>query len=343
MIHDGGVAFIESCKRHGMERQDCRVSDNWQPSASTGVLKQRAQLLKQIRDFMAAREILEVETPVLSHYGNTDANLNSFTTLFHSPSVVEPELLYLQTSPEFAMKRLLAAGSGPIYQIARVFRDAELGRLHQPEFTMLEWYRPGFDHHKLMDEMAELLLELGLTIPARASYATVFTRVTDINPHQADISLLQEAATRNGLQGTDNTRSVLLDFLFSHLVAPELGRTEPVFIYDFPVCQAALARIRADHPPVAERFELFIAGMEIANGFHELTDAKEQMSRFEQDNSLRKAKGLAEVMIDENMIASLAHGLPDCAGVALGIDRLLMAILGYDSINKVVSFTSEHA
>jgi lysyl-tRNA synthetase class 2 len=343
MTRGGGVTLTEGFRSHGTERQDCRVSDNWQPSASTGVLKQRAQLLKHVRDFMAAREILEVETPVLSHHGNTDANLNSFTTLLHSPSVVNPELLYLQTSPEFAMKRLLAAGSGPIYQIARVFRDAELGRLHQPEFTMLEWYRPGFDHHKLMDEMAELLLELGLTIPTRASYATVFTRVIDIDPHQADIALLQEAATSYGLQGIDNTRSVLLDFLFSHLVAPELGKLEPIFVYDFPVCQAALARIRADQPAVAERFELFIAGMEIANGFHELSDVKEQKRRFEHDNSLRQAKGLAEVKIDEYMLAALAHGLPDCAGVALGIDRLLMAILGYDSINKVVSFISKHA
>jgi len=319
------------------------MSDNWQPSAAPAVLKQRALLLRHIRDFMAAREVLEVETPVLSHHGNTDANLSSFTTLFQSPSDVDKQLLYLQTSPEFAMKRLLAAGSGAIYQIARVFRDGELGRLHQPEFTMLEWYRPGFDHHNLIDEMAELLQQLDLNSPTRSTYATVFTEATGIDPHRADLALLQKAAASNGLQGLESNRSVLLDFLFSHLVAPHLGMAAPLFVYDFPACQAALSRIRAGEPPVAERFELFIAGMEIANGFHELVNADEQKARFNADNSLRCHRGLKEVAIDKNLLAALDHGLPDCAGVAVGIDRLLMAILRYDSINKVVSFTFEHA
>jgi len=319
------------------------MSNNWQPSASLEVLKQRASLLAKIREFMAARNILEVETPVLSHAGNTDPNLNSFTTRCLSPSATLPDLLYLHTSPEFAMKRLLAAGSGSIYQICRVFRDEELGRLHQPEFTMLEWYRTGFDHHALMDEMTGLLLALGFTRVQRCSYATVFETATGLNPHLASDQQLQELSTQSGLQGRGHSRPLLLDFLFSALIMPVLGQGCPEFVYDFPVCQAALSRIRAGDPPVAERFELFIGGMEIANGFHELTDTQEQRARFEADKHLRQMQGRPEIRLDDHLLAALEHGLPDCAGVAVGIDRLLMQILGYDSIDKVVTFTYNQA
>ena len=316
---------------------------NWQPSASLAVLKKRAELLKKIREFMAVRDILEVETPIMNHAGNTEPNLNSFTSQFHSPSSTEPQRLYLQTSPEFAMKRLLAAGSGPIFQIARVFRDREQGSHHQPEFTMLEWYRTGYDHHALMDEMGELLLELGFKSPVRASYTSVFESATGIDPHQGATSLLQDKAASLGLQGDENDRPVLLDFLFSSLVAPELGRGKPMFIYDFPSCQAALSRIREGEPPLAERFELFIEGVEIANGFNELCDADEQQRRFELENLYRRQHNLPEVPVDRRLLAALEQGLPDSAGVALGIDRLLMVILGYDSIDKVVTFTFNQA
>jgi len=319
------------------------MSHSWQPSASLEVLKQRASLLAIIREFMATRNILEVETPVLSHAGNTDPNLTSFTTRFTSPCATAAERLYLHTSPEFAMKRLLAAGSGPIYQICRVFRDEELGRQHQPEFTMLEWYRPGFDHHALMSEMGDMLVLLGLARPACRHYAPVFAAATGLDPHHATDADLQSRSTQLGLQGTDHTRSVLLDFLFSMAVMPGLGVNGPEFIDDFPVCQAALARIREGATPVAERFELFIHGVEIANGFHELTDAAEQRTRFEADNSRRQQQGHAPVPLDEHLLAALTQGLPDCAGVALGIDRLLMQILGYDSIDKVVTFTCNQA
>ncbi len=314
----------------------------WQPSASLEVLKQRASLLAKIRRFMADRDILEVETPVLSHAGNTDPNLNSFTCRF-KPSDPAADLLYLHTSPEFAMKRLLAADSGPIYQICRVFRDEELGRQHQPEFTMLEWYQPGFDHHVLMDEIAELLVSLGFGVPGRRSYISAFEAATGRDPYRATDLQLQQLAQQHGLQGSHHHRSLLLDFLFSTRVMPGLGQDGPEFIVDFPVCQAALARIREDDPPVAERFELLIRGMEIANGFHELTSATEQRARFSADNRQRQAQGRPVVKLDEQLLAALAHGLPDCAGVAVGIDRLLMQILGYDSIDKVVTFTFNQA
>lgn len=316
------------------------MSDSWLPAASLEVLKQRASLWAKIREFMAARGILEVETPVLSHAGTTDPNLDSFTTSFKSPVSTTPETLYLHTSPEFAMKRLLAAGSGSIYQLCRVFRDEELGRFHQPEFTMLEWYRIDFDHHKLMDELDDLLLLIGLSSPSvRHSYAFVFEKATGIDPHRASLTQLQDMAIKLGLQGKDHSRSVLLDFIFSALVMPGLGQQRPELIFDFPVCQAALARIRTDDPPVAERFELFIKGIEIANGFHELTDVNEQQERFEADNRLRMAMDKSPVRMDKNLLEALEQGLPACAGVAVGMDRLLMVIAGHDTLDKVVNFT----
>lgn len=316
---------------------------DWQPSATFATLKQRADLLAKIRAFMAARDILEVETPVLSRAGNTDPNLNSFVTTFHPVSARQSQHIYLHTSPEFAMKRLLAAGSGSIYQICRVFRNDEQGRLHQPEFTMLEWYRTGFDHHALMDEMADLLAALGWPKLERRTYAEVFIAATGIDPHLAPDQQLQQQAADSGLHGVHCSRSLLLDFLFSALVMPRLGVDKPLFVYDFPVCQAALSRIRPDTTPVAERFELFINGVEIANGFHELGDAAEQRRRFEADNRSRQQQNQSVVPVDEYLLAALARGLPDCAGVALGIDRLLMQILGYDLIEKVVTFTYDQA
>lgn len=208
---------------------------------------------------------------------------------------------------------------------------------------MLEWYRVDFDHHALMDEMADMLAMLGMATPGRVTYAEAFTQATGLNPHVVTDTELQQRATQAGLQGDGHPRSLLLDFLFSMLVMPSLGRDRPLFVYDFPVCQAALSRIRRDDPPVAERFELFIDGVEIANGFHELTDAAEQRARFQADNRVRNDKKRPMVPVDEHLLAALEHGLPRCAGVALGIDRLLMRILGYDSIDQVVTFTCNQA
>ena len=317
--------------------------EDWRPGATLAKIKQRARLLKTIRAFMEERGILEVETPVFSRAGNTDPSLESFTTTFHSPQAGAPELFYLHTSPEFAMKRLLAAGTGSIYQIARVFRNEECGRQHQPEFTLLEWYRTDFDHHQLMDEIADLLKALNFGQSRRVAFGELFQERTGIDPHDCDVSTLYKAAADQGLVNPDRDRKILLEFLFDRLIGSGLGHDAPLFVYDYPVCQAALARIRRDPPPVAERFELFMNGMEIANGYNELRDAIEQKARFEVDNEMRRKMGLAEIPVDARLLAALEQGLPSCAGAAVGLDRLLMVLSGSDSIEDVVTFPANRA
>jgi elongation factor P--(R)-beta-lysine ligase len=319
------------------------MSTLWQPSASLDMIRQRATLLKTIRRFMDERNIMEVETPILSHSGNTDPNIGSLKTLFHSPAARGPVPLYLNTSPEFAMKRLLAAGSGSIYQISKAFRDDEMGKYHETEFSMLEWYRIGLDHHQLMNEVQALLKELGYVECECHSYAEVFISCTGLNPHVADTHQLYEMALGLGMDAATTDRRTALDFLFSHRLAPALGGERPVFIYDFPACQAALARIRNDVPPVAERFELFMDGLEIANGFHELCEPSEQQKRFEADNQIRKQRGLNQIPPDRNLISALEHGLPECAGVALGLDRLLMRLAHKQSISEVMTFSNDRS
>jgi lysyl-tRNA synthetase class 2 len=319
------------------------MSDHWQPCVSPEMLGVRAGLLQQIRAFMRERGIQEVDTPVLSQRAVTDPHLQSFITHFHHPAGQDPQTLYLSPSPEFAMKRLLASGSGPIYQIAHVFRDAEAGRLHNPEFTMLEWYRPDFDEHGLMDEINALLLELHVASAHREKYAEVFILATGLDPHSSDTPSLQQAAREHGLVTMTEDRSTLLDFLFNRLVAERLGHDRPVFIHDYPACQSALACLSNDQPAVARRFELFINGVEIANGFFELADAEEQRRRFAEDNIRRRQTGLPEVPIDERFLQALGHGLPDCAGVAVGIDRLLMVRQGCDDIRQVIAFPVDTA
>ena len=314
------------------------MTDVWQSAASFEIIKSRARVLNQIRTFMAERGVLEVETPVLAHTTVTEPNIRSFRTKLHHPGSATTEELFLQSSPEYAMKRLLASGSGPIYQIARVFRDSEAGRLHNPEFTMLEWYRPGFDHRQLMDELDQLLQGLQFRPSQRRTYAGIFMEKTGTNPHHCDTVDLESFAHVNGLESEIHDRTILLDYIFSHCITPALGIDQPEFIYDYPACQAALARLSDTCPPVAERFELFINGMEIANGFHELSDAQEQRKRFEQDNARRQDSGLPVCKPDEYLLAALGKGLPDCAGVAVGIDRLLMAVHDMDAISSALAF-----
>jgi lysyl-tRNA synthetase class 2 len=307
------------------------------------MLRLRAELLARIRAFFAARSILEVETPTLSSTGVCDPHLHSLTTRLS----LTPHAFYLHTSPEFAMKRLLAAGIGPIYQIARVFRDGERGRLHNPEFTLIEWYRPGVDHHALMDEIEALLsLLLGTSVCARTSYREAFLQHAGLDPHSAGIHELREHARRLGLNFPETAETHpndYLDLILSHCVAPHLGIERPTFVYHFPESQAALARVRPGTPPLAERFELFIHGMEIANGFHELTDAAEQRRRFEMEQERRRGMGLPVIPMDERLLAALAHGLPPCAGVALGFDRLMMIRAGVEDIAEVLAFPVERA
>ena len=325
--------------------------DDWRPGATLDALRQRAALLARLRRFFADRGVLEVETPLLSRAGSTDPQISSFRTRYTGPGAPQGRELYLASSPEFAMKRLLAAGSGPIFQICKAFRQGEAGRLHNPEFTMLEWYRPGFDHFRLMDEVEALLAEvadgrLGREGVERVSYGELFERHLGLDPHRANDELLaRRAADFPALAGIGTLpRDGWLDLLMSHVIQPQLIR--PTFVYHYPASQAALARIRppaGGEPAVAERFELFYRGVELANGFHELVDAGEQRARFVRERRRRQALGLPPVAMDEHLLAALRAGLPPCAGVAMGVDRLLMQINDAASLADIMAFTIDRA
>jgi len=319
---------------------------DWQPTASIAALRQRAGIIQQIRAFFAQRQVLEVDTPAMSQATVTDQHLVSFATEFVGPGQSQPLPLHLMTSPEFHMKRLLCAGSGPIYQICKSFRNEEAGRHHNPEFTMLEWYRPGFDHHQLMDEMA-LLLQAILSCgqAQRFSYQQLFLHYLQLDPLTATLDQLTAAAPEQlkELAVRETDRDTLLQLLFSVVVEPQIGLDAPCFVTDFPASQAALARIASDDPRVACRFEVYFKGIELANGFHELADADEQLARFVADNRKRRSLGLAEQPIDYRLIAALQQGLPDCAGVALGIDRLVMLAAGAEQLPEVIAFPVQRA
>lgn len=319
---------------------------NWQPSANIETLRQRAHIIQFIRNFFIQRGVLEVDTPVMCHTSVTDPFIQSIPALFQAQPTSEEVRHYLQTSPEYAMKRLLAANSGAIFQIGKAFRQGEVGRFHNPEFTMLEWYRPGFDHHQLMDEMDELLQGV-LHMPAaeRLSYGELFEKYLGVNPHVATVESLSKVAQQHDFEVAAEVtdRDTWLNLLMSHLIEPQLGQQAPCFIHDFPESMAALARVQPGNPSVASRFEVYIHGIELANGFHELQDAKEQRRRFENNNVERTKLGLATLTIDEYFLAALEHGLPDCAGVALGIDRLIMIATQAEKIPDVLSFDFSRA
>jgi len=319
------------------------MSEAWRPYANKRLIKLRAETYTKIRQFMAERNILEVETPVLSHATVTDMQLDSFRSEYFSPQSSSGKILYLQTSPEYAMKRLLASGTGAIYQISKVFRNEEQGKLHNPEFTMLEWYQPGYGHHQLMQELELFLNLFAMNRCEKISYGEIFLEHTGLDVHTCDTNEIKSMAQQHGLSSTVEERSVLLDFIFNYKITSTLGNTKPMFVYDYPACQCALAKISNSTPKVAERFELFINGMEIANGFHELTDTDEQLARFEQDLILRKKENRPDLPIDHLFLDALKQGLPDCAGVAVGIDRLLMAMTGINDIREVLGFPIERA
>ncbi|KGK22910.1 poxB regulator PoxA [Vibrio navarrensis] len=318
------------------------MSTDWQPTASIPQLRQRAALIASIRQFFAQRNVLEVDTPAMSHATVTDVHLHTFQTQFVGPGYAQGSPLFLMTSPEFHMKRLLAAGSGCIYQLGKAFRNEENGRYHNPEFTMLEWYRVGFDHHQLMDEMDDLLqLVLQCGAAERMTYQQAFLTVLGVCPLEGTMAELKSVAARLGLSDiaeAEEDRDTLLQLLFSIGVEGKIGQQVPAFVYDFPASQAALAKINPNDPRVADRFEVYFKGIELANGFHELDNAQEQLRRFEQDNHKRVEMGLAEQPIDYHLIAALQSGLPECAGVALGVDRLIMLALGCDHIDQVTAF-----
>ena len=308
-------------------------------------IRARADLLAAVRSFFADRGVMEVETPLLSAATITDPNLHSLSCRWHSPGDAAGVTAYLQTSPEFAMKRLLAAGSGPIFQICKAFRDGEAGRRHNPEFTLLEWYRPGWDQHRLMDEVDELLaVILGTAGGERITYTEAFRRHAGLDPLTASDHELRRSAARAGLTDPERLeRDDLLDLLLAIVVEGELGRSDPTFLTHYPASQAALARLDADDPRVAERFEVFVNGVELANGFGELTDPSEQHRRFDRDLDERRRRGLPTVRMDERLLAALEAGLPACAGVALGLDRLLMLAQGASDIAEVLAFPIDRA
>jgi len=318
---------------------------DWRPTAPLGNLRRRAEVVAKVRTFFAERDVLEVETPSLSTATVTDLHLASLR-LADDAASAGLRGAYLQTSPEFHMKRLLAAGSGPIFQIARAFRDGESGRRHNPEFTILEWYRPGWDHHRLMDEVGELLsIVLGVAPAERITYRDAFQRHTGLDPFSAGDDDLERCAADHGMPPPrgELSRDDRLHLVMSAAVEPELGRTRPTFVYDYPASQAALARIRDDEPPVAERFEAYVGGVELANGYHELVDANEQARRFVADQRTRERAGMRPVRPDGRLLAALAHGLPPCAGVALGLDRLVMLACEAESIDQVIAFPVDRA
>lgn len=311
----------------------------WQPTAQLPALQARAKLYQQIRDFFAARGVLEVETPLLCARAVTDPYIQAFCA----------DGKYLQTSPEYAMKRLLAAGSGSIYQICKAFRQEEAGNMHNPEFTMLEWYRPGFDHQQLMQEMDDLLQVL-LDCPEahKISYQQLFEDMVGINPHTADIDTLQNCGAQCGINLTAAalvglTTTDWLQLIMSHAIEPKLVGLKPWIVWGFPVPQAALAKIIPGEIPVAARFEVYIEGIECANGYYELQDPSEQAKRFATDNAIRVKNGIHTMEPDERLIAALTAGLPDCSGVTLGLDRVLMLKLQQKSIANVLTFTIENA
>lgn len=320
---------------------------NATPSAGRDVLQLRARLLSGIRAFVAVRGALEVETPQLSAAATPDPALLSLATRYTGAGAFAGRTLYLHTSPEYPMKRLLAAGSGDIYQICKVFRDGEAGRLHNPEFTLLEWYRLGFDHHALMAEVAALVQTVwpGDRTVEMLSYREAFERFAGIEPHSATEAALTDCARQHdiatdglGLSDIDGWR----DLLLTHVIEPHLGRGRLTFVYDYPATQAALARVRAGDPPLASRFELYADGIELANGFHELNDGAEQRRRFQENRRRRIAQGLPEVPLDEAFLTAVGK-LPDCAGVALGVDRLLMLMAGKRSLQDVLTFPIDRA
>ena len=308
----------------------------WRPLAPWHHLRRRARLLADVRAYFSRTSALEVETPLLALAGSTDPALSSFTL-----AAADGRQWWLQTSPEFAMKRLLAAGSGDIFQICHAFRQEEQSRRHQSEFTLLEWYRVGLDHHGLMDDMVELLSAAGFPLAVeRHAWSALSLQHLGFDAACAETEVLADFARAHGavFQQAPPDRTVLLDWVYGCALLPRLPKDRALFIHDFPREQAAYARVAPGKPWLAERFELVVGETELANGFHEVIDAREQRARHLAENARRLAAGLPEVPVDENFLAALETGLPACAGVALGLERLLMVILGVDDIRQVIAF-----
>jgi lysyl-tRNA synthetase class 2 len=326
------------------------VLNEWQPTCSIELMRLRAQVFDDIRRFFSARAVLEVETPLLRFSSGTDPQLDFFTTDYCSPPL--QHTLFLQTSPEFAMKRLLASGSGSIYQVCKAFRNGESGRFHNPEFTLLEWYRVGFTLPQLMDEIAELMGVLfkchrSLSPAQRFSYQEIFQRYTGLNPLEFSYQDYCAYARGNHMPEVVSicgyNHALWLDFIFSHAVQPQLGENALCMVYGYPACQSSLARINEFNSQITDRVEIFINGIELGNGYYELTDAKEQGRRFDEEVSIRQQKKRPTAVKDKHLVAALEAGLPECSGMAIGLDRLLMLLANSTTINDVLNFPIHRA
>ncbi|WP_367346298.1 EF-P lysine aminoacylase EpmA [Stenotrophomonas bentonitica] len=310
-------------------------------------LRQRAALNALIRRFFAERDVLEVETPILSAAGNTEPNIDSFHTRFSGHVDAGTAQRWLRTSPEYPLKRLLAAGVGDCYELGRVFRNGEAGGRHNPEFTMLEWYRVGWGHHRLIEETAALV-RAALALVQRDArlevldYRSLYRKHVGLDPFEATDADLHAPLADVRIDPEGLTRDDWLDLLMTHCIQPHFSDDCMTVVHDWPATQAALARVRPGTPPLAERFELYLGAVELANGYHELNDATEQRARFARDHALRSARGAVLPTVDEHLIEALPS-LPDCAGVAVGVDRLLMAMNRTGRIADVLAFDFAHA
>ncbi len=312
---------------------------SWRPTASRAALARRAEILAEVRAHFASERVLEVDTPLLGSAGAGDPAIESVAL------DLDGRRYYLQTSPESAMKRLLAGGSGDIYQVCKAFRREERSALHRCEFTILEWYRLGFDHHRLMDDVAALINRVLPRLRLdRASFAELSARCGAPDPHLASTAALAGFARDVGLRlspADAGNRVMLLDLLLSELVRRAWPAGEGGFVYDFPLEQAAYARVRDETPPVASRFELVVDGVELANGWHELNDLAAQRARHDAEHAARIARGQQPMPPDARLLAALAAGLPDCAGVAIGVDRLVMLALAGTDIAGALAFAAD--
>jgi elongation factor P--(R)-beta-lysine ligase len=321
------------------------VPDDWLPTCSLELLRLRAQVFADIRRFFSARDVLEVETPLLCYSSGTDPQLDFFTSDYCS--LPNRQTLFLQTSPEFAMKRLLAAGSGSIYQICKAFRNGESGCFHNPEFTLLEWYRVGYTLRQLMDEVAELIGVLfngrkTLNPPQRITYQDIFQRHTGLDPlvfsYQDYCAYAWNNNQPEAVSICGNDHGLWLDFIFSHNVQPHLGENALCMVYSYPACQSSLARINENNSQVTDRVEVYINGIELGNGYYELTDAKEQERRFDKEIAIRRQRQRPVAVKDDRLLAAMEAGLPECSGMAIGLDRLLMLLISSANINDVLNF-----
>jgi len=321
----------------------------WRPTAGLTALQRRAAMLAELRAFFAERGVLEVETPLLSTETTLDVHLEPMSSQVAAPGI-EGRRMYLQTSPELAMKRLLAAGSGSIYQVCKAFRGGERGRWHNPEFTILEWYRVGWDVHRLMREVAALIETLlagsrRLEPAVYESYGHLMRRHAGIDPHEASSQALRRAVA-DGSSPVDTSgldRDDLLSRLFGERVETRFAPDRVTVVFDYPASQAAMARLNASDPRTAERFEAYVGNIELANGYGELSDPAEQRLRLEGDLANRRRTGRPLPPTPSRFLAALGSGLPYCAGVALGLDRLLGLDLQAGSIDEVIAFPVERA